>query len=329
MAHNLSIRENGMAEMFCAGESAWHGLGQNVSECLTWKDAIETAGLDWRVEKHQLKSHKGASIDAFGIFRADNDAFLGAVGDRYNPIQNHMMGESLDMIIGNIDGAHYESAGALGKGETVWAMAKIPESIRVGEDVSEPYLLFSNSHNGKGAAQVRLTATRVVCENTLNVALKSGSSFFRITHHRESERKVEEAVKAIHGIREQIGGLNGVFNALAGQKLTMEQINAFLNTLMPVKEGEESTRNKNKKTAILSLYEMNDNNAFPEQRGTAFNMLNAVTAYVDHNMSVKGDKDRSRAQSAMFGAGETLKYFAMMELSRMTSVDKSILDLVS
>lgn len=324
MAHNLSIRENGMTEMFCAGEAAWHGLGQNVTECLTWNDAIQTAGIDWSVEKHQLRSHKGAAIDAFGIFRADTEAFLGAVGDRYQPIQNRMMGESLDMIIGNIAGAHYESAGALGKGETVWAMAKIPEEIRVGEDISEPYLLFSNSHNGKSAATVKLTTTRVVCQNTLNVALKSGGAFFRITHHREAERKVEEAVKAIHGIRDQIGGLNGVFNALAGQKLTMDQITAFLNTLMPVKEGEESTRNKNKKAAILSLYELNDNNAFPDQRGTAFNMLNAVTAYVDHNASVKGDKDRSRAQSAMFGAGEMLKFFAMTELAKLSSVEREV-----
>jgi len=325
MAHNLSTRADGFTEMFCAGEAAWHGLGQRVDSCLKWQDAITAAGLDWQVSKHQLRSHEGTLIDAYGIFRDDSKAFLGTVGDRYTPIQNKLMGESLDLIIGNIDGAHYESAGALGKGETVWAMARIPEEIRVGEDVSEPYLLFSNRHDGKGSATVKLTTTRVVCQNTLNVALQSGGSFFRITHHRDAERKVEAAVQAIHGIREQIGGINGVFNHLAGQKLTMEQITAFLNTLMPVKDDDkESTRNKNKKAAILSLFETNDHNAFPEQRGTAFNMLNAVTAYVDHNASVKGDKDKNRAQSALFGAGEILKFMAMTELAKMTAIDKDV-----
>ena len=325
MAHNLSVRENGLVEMFCAGEAAWHGLGQRVDHTLRWDDAITAAGLDWEVSKHQLRSHEGTLIDAYGIFRGDSGAFLGTVGDRYTPIQNKAMGEALDLIIGNIDGAHYESAGALGKGETVWAMARIPEEIRVGDDVSEPFLLFSNRHDGKGSATVKLTTTRVVCQNTLNVALKSGGSFFRITHHRDAERKVEAAVQAIHGIRQQIGGINGIFNHLAGAPLTMEQVSAFLNTLLPVKDDDkESTRNKNKKAAILQLFEINDNNKFPEQRGTAFNMFNAVTAYVDHNMSVKGDKDKSRAQSALFGAGEVMKFFALTELAKLTGIDKEV-----
>ena len=204
-------------------------------------------------------------------------------------------------------------------------MVKIPEQIKVGNDISENYILFSNKHDGKGSATVKLTSTRVVCQNTLTLAMQGAGSFFRIAHYPTAEKKIDAMIKTINSISTQIGDLNGIFNILAGQKLSVAEFNLFLEKIMPTtfnKKGELATNTVNKKLAVTSIFEHNDGNIFAEQRGTMFNALNAVTNYVDHHASVKGDADRNRAQSALFGAGEALKFFALNELCMMAGISK-------
>jgi phage/plasmid-like protein (TIGR03299 family) len=331
MAHELHTDSlTGEVAMFAAGnESVWHGLGQRTLGAATWDEAIKAAHLDWEVEKRQLRSDRGVIIPAYGTFRKDTDAFLGCVGDRYTPIQNKTMGDSLDLIVQNVGGAHYETAGALGEGQTVWAMVKIPELIKVGQDISENYILFSNKHDGKGAAMVKLTSTRVVCQNTLTIAAKGAGTFFKIAHYPTAERKIDEMIKAVSGVSNQIIGLNDVFNTLANKMISVEEFNEFLEKLIPTtlnKKGMVTAHGVNKKALITEIFEKNDGNAFIEQRGTMFNALNAVTNYVDHNMSVKGEADKSRAQSALFGAGEALKFFALTEIAMMAGISKEQLN---
>ena len=326
MAHELhtDALTNEVA-MFSAGTTnVWHNLGQRTDGAVTWKEAIKVAHLDWTVEKRQLRSDKGILIPAYGTFRADTDTFLGTVGSKYTPIQNVTMGDTLDMIVQST-GSHYETAGALYEGQSVWAMVKIPEQIKVGNDISENYILFSNRHDGKGAATVKLTSTRVVCQNTLTMAMQGSGSFFRIGHYPTAEKRIDEMVRTINSVSEQIGNLNGVFNILADAKISVAEFNLFLEKIMPTtfnKKGEVAAQNINKKIAITSIFEKNDGDVFVEQRGTMFNALNAVTNYVDHHASVKGDADRNRAQSALFGAGEALKFYALNELCMMAGISK-------
>lgn len=333
MAHELHTDEvSKEVAMFSAGkENVWHNLGQRTEGAVTWDEAIKIAHLDWAVEKRQLRSDRGDLIPAYGNFRVDTNKFLGVVGNRYVPIQNHLMGDSLDLIVQNVGGAHYETAGALGNGERVWAMVKIPEQIRVGNDISENYILFSNSHDGKSSATVKLTSTRVVCQNTLTAAMKGEGSFFRIAHYPSAERRIEEAVHAIGSVTQQIKNLNGLFNSLADKNITSAEWKAFTETLIPIsvnKKGMETAQGTNKRMALTSIFEHNDGNAFAEQRGTFFNAFNAVTNYVDHHASVKGDAGITRAQSALFGAGESLKIYALMELSRMAGISKEQTNLI-
>jgi len=328
MAHNLAYDAlSNETAMFCTGtkESAWHHLGQRIPECCTWEKAMELSHLDWAVEKKQLiNPYNNEPINAWGTFRTDTSAFLGAVGSRYTPIQNIRMGEVLDTLVGNIGGAHYESAGALGNGERVWALVKLPEDIKVGNDISENYIMFANSHDGTSAGTIKLTSTRVVCQNTINIAMRDAGRFFRLGHYPTVDQKLIEVTNIIQGINGQIGSLNEIYNILAGKTISVSEFNMLLDALFPVKDEEESTRNKNKKDIVTSLFENNDDNAFLEQRGTFFAAFNAVTRYQDHFASVKGDAEANRAKSAVFGVGEAIKFATLLKIGQMAGIQSLV-----
>src|SRR5579864_4686782 len=127
MAHNI-WNQNGRDSMFCVGgrEAAWHKLGARTPDAVSWEQAMELANLNWQVKKMQLSGPFGL-VDAYGIFRDTDNAFLGSVGDVYSPIQNKVAFEFVDTLI-EAAGSHYESAGALGRGERIWCLARVPEA---------------------------------------------------------------------------------------------------------------------------------------------------------------------------------------------------------
>jgi len=175
MAHNLMTR-NGSTAMFCTGDrdAAWHKLGQRTPNAVTWQEAMRLADLSWPVSKQVLFDSNGKPVSAWGIFREDDSAFLGAVGERYTPIQNKDAFEFVDVLMEATNGAHYDSAGALGNGERIWCSAKVPFDFEpVPGDKTETYLMFTTSHDGSASAVCKLTTVRVVCQNTLSQAIGS------------------------------------------------------------------------------------------------------------------------------------------------------------
>jgi phage/plasmid-like protein (TIGR03299 family) len=180
----------------------------------------------------------------------------------------------------------------------------------VGDDVQNGYLLFSTSHDGSMSHQYKTCLTRVVCQNTLNVALgEKTKSVFRIKHTRNNGDKIADAHQALAGISADVSSMEQKLNFLAGRKVTKEAMVSVLDRLFPAKKDDDgkpvdSTRRDNILTAILHNYESNDHNAFPEQRGTAYNLLNSITEHTDHERSTRGN---GRAESALFGSGDALK----------------------
>lgn len=310
--------------MFCAGKPAWHGLGVNIKENCNAETAIDLSGLNWNVEKLQLFNPVTQEpIQSWGTFRSDNHTFLGNIGKDYMPIQNIRMFDTLDVLIGEINGSHYESAGALGVGEKVWALAKLPQKIMVGDDISENYVLFANSHNGSSYASVKLTSTRVVCQNTLNIALQDAGKLFKIQHSENCNIRIDQVQKTVGSVSEQIKGLNDMFNAFNGKVITRKEFDDVLRALFPIKSEEESSMLKAKKELVENIFEYNDGNAFPEQRGTAYNLLNSVTKFVDHHQKLQksDDIDKKRKINAMFGLGEVLKLQALMEIGKIVGIN--------
>lgn len=301
MAHNINT--------YIGRQAAWHGLGTVTGSYMTWSDILTNGGLDFQVIKNQLE-YQGAPVEAWGTFRSDNGVMLGTVGKDFEVVQHTLGFEFLDQLVGNKNGAHYETAGVLGKGEQVWGLIDLNVTISVRGDITKGYLLFATGHDGSMSWLNKMVFTRVVCANTLAVAMGERSKAeFRIRHTKNANKRIVDAHKALIMIESDMKTVEERLNFLAGRKVTREVVTGVFDRLFPKREKADgtpvdTTRRQNVLDSILMNFELNDRNAFPEQRGSAYNLLNSITEYVDHDRSSRGD---NREQSAMFGSGDALK----------------------
>ena len=312
MSHNINT--------YIGRQAAWHALGTVTGKYQTTDELLSDSGFQFVVFKSQLRDGLGRPVDAWGTFRwnltdklagkKDAATFLGAVGKDYAVMQHDEGFKSIDALMRTADGAHYETAGVLGNGERVWALADLGLTAKVGDDVQHGYLLFSTGHDGTMAHSYRLCMTRVVCANTLGAALSEKTKAdLTIRHTKNAGSRLIDARAALASMGDDVARVEDRMNYLAGRKLNREALTSIMDRLFPKRSGEdgaarETTRRTHILTDVMKLYEMNDGNAFPEQRGTAYNLLNAITNYVDHERS---SKDDMRAESAMFGSGDALK----------------------
>ena len=157
--------------MFSVREKPWHGLGTIVAEAPDSSAALELAGLDWTVTQKDIATADGGKV--IPGFKANvrelDDKVLGIVTDRYKVVQNTEAFAFTDALLG--EGVRYETAGSLQGGRRIWLLAKLPQQYIINGDEITPYLVFMNSHDGSGSIKVAMTPIRVVCSNTLNLAL--------------------------------------------------------------------------------------------------------------------------------------------------------------
>lgn len=342
MAHNLEII-NGQASAMFSDMPAWHGLGTVVVGAQTWEDTMRLARLDWEVEKRQLYGQgtidNGQAfyfpIPVWGMFRQDNGEFLGEVGKVYKEIQNKDAFAFVDAVLGVENGAHYESAGVLGKGERIWCLARTPDhdfSV-AGKDQHKAYLLFTTSHDGSTAATCKLVTIRVVCQNTLNASLAMNGTFTKVKHTTEASKKLEAAKKLSSNAVKTTKEIEERLNTLSRRILDKDTYVGILDRLFPAstkekdnKDGDISTRRANLMREVSTLFENNDGNkGFSEFRGTAYNLLNAITEYTDHKRGVRITEDRkdlsqdqARHEAALFGSGAAFKEEAEQIIWEMT-----------
>ena len=178
--------------MFYVRETPWHGLGTKVMTAPDSKEALIAAGLNWNVVQEPIYTTENETIKGYKANVRDSDRkVLGVVTDRYKVVQNHEAFSFTDELLGQ--GVRYETAGSLQEGRKVWLLAHMPhEYIISGERIS-PYLLFSNTHDGSGAIKVALTPIRVVCNNTLNLALRTAERSWSMIHTGDIQSKMKEA----------------------------------------------------------------------------------------------------------------------------------------
>lgn len=178
--------------MFSTRVKPWHGLGQIVAEAPTSKDALTLAELDWKVLQEPIFTGTNDLIVGYKAnVRSTDRRVLGVVSDRYRVVNNDEAFAFTDELLG--EGVRYETAGSLQNGRKVWLLARLPhEYIITGERIS-PYLVFSNTHDGSGAIKVALTPVRVVCNNTLNLALSMTKRCWSTIHTGEMQNKMQEA----------------------------------------------------------------------------------------------------------------------------------------
>lgn len=315
---------------FSVREKAWHGLGKIVQDYPTSTEAIQYAGLDYTVEKRKLFTYDTENQNAdpdneivipeidvpdyFATVRTDKDTVLGVVGKDYEVVQNVDAFSFFDSIVGG-DGIQYETAGALGKGERIFITAKLPGYIKVGqEDLIEQYLFLTTSHDGFGSITAAFTPVRIVCNNTLNAALRNHSNSIKIRHTIGVKERLEQAHQLM-GISNKLSGeLEQIFNQWAKVRITDPELKKLIQLAMvPNKEVLENLQT-GKEDELSTCFKNICDNAFayamthPSQqqettKGTLFGAYNVVTGYFQNVRSYKNEE--ARMKSIMFGNGLT------------------------
>ena len=322
MAHNIN-QSREKASFASAKELPWHGLGQIVDHTMTSAEAIQEAQLDYEVKltpvKYEIEVFEqlppmtliNCLPNKFVTYREDTGEGFGVVGKKYTVVQNKDAFAFFDAIVGSGE-AIYETVGALGRGETVFITAKLPGSIRVGNnDDIDKYLLLTMGHDGNNSIQAMFTPVRVVCNNTLNSALNLAAKRVSIRHTSSAIENLKAAHKIL-GITSKLSmEVEQVLNMLAKCKITDSQLEtAIINTFLT----KEELRELAKQHAEISLksVEVSD---LPLQRkkvitnaheymftgpgqqlescsGTAFGFYNGIAGYFQNAKEFKSDEKK-------------------------------------
>lgn len=313
MADN--ILEN---RMFCVGE-AWHTKGVRVNEALTSAEALKVAKLDYQVVKQDIYFKTNDTFqkieDKFATVRENTKDALGVVGSRYNIVQNEKAFEFFDEVIKTKE-AVYHSAGALGKGERVWLMAKLPKDIIVfGKDVINQYLLLTNSHNGTTPLKMYFTPIRVVCQNTLNQSLANSKSGISIRHTANVDIKINEARRVLGLALDFYDDFEVTVKAMANKKMEAKEISIYYDRVLKINDEEDTTTRKlNIKEDLIALQKNGQGNNIEEIKNTLWTTYNAVTEYVDHK------RKNIDIESVLFGSGAMLKDTAYAQALELVKV---------
>lgn len=230
--------------MFYVRETPWHGLGTKVKEAPASNDALILAGLNWQVLQEPIFTAASEPIEGYKVNVRDSDRkALGVVTDRYKVIQNNEAFAFTDELLG--EGVRYETAGSLQGGKKVWLLAHMPrEYIISGEQIS-PYLVFSNTHDGSGAIKVALTPIRVVCQNTLNLALAKANRCWSMIHTGDIHEKMQEARDTLLRAENYMQELGQEFENLRMKKLSDRQVTEYIEILLPLEDNSTPQQTKN------------------------------------------------------------------------------------
>lgn len=320
MAHELTIT-NGKASMKYVGGIPWHGLGTQLEKPVTSAEAIRAANLDWEVEKAPLVS-AGLQIERrYGIVKyrkGEAEKVLGVVGGNYTPLQNCEAFEFFDSIVGE-KAAIYHTAGSLDGDKRIWILAKLPEPIRVlGDDITDKFLLLSNSHDGTSAVRVMFTPVRVVCQNTLSLAQRNGK-YISVPHRRDVKERLAASKDLLRIINNEYGEIERRCQRFAAIKMNTKRLVIFLETLFPYPDephrfvtDRQAARHEQlvkqvKEDRLWSEYFFSEGkgNQGTAVAGTLWAALNGVTEYVDHRAIQRTAS--KRLSSLWFGKDAAIK----------------------
>ena len=286
MAHCLEINDS----MFSVRQKPWHyeltkDRCKIIQEAPNSKEALIAAGLDWTVEQTPVFMDDGTEIKNYKAnVRSDDKTVLGIVTDRYKIVNNVDAFSFTDALVGETEEGvvRYETAGSLNGGKRVWLLAKMPTK-KVLDDEVEPYMVFSNSHDGTGAIKICMSPVRVVCANTLNLALNTAQRSWSTKHIGNMEDKLEEARHCLGMASIYMDALDNEADRLANIKLDYEQINEILDQMFPVTEKDSDRKRANVqkvKDNYSICYFMPNIEKF---RGTAWAAVNAMSDMVGHS----------------------------------------------
>lgn len=275
--------------MFYVREVPWHGLGTMVQEAPTSADALRLAGLDWEVKQRSIQVCGGAKIENFKAnVRSTDGKVLGVVSDRYQIVQNTEAFSFTDELVGG--DVRYETAGSLQDGRKIWLLAKMP-TRKVIDDEVEPYLCFSNTHDGSGAIRVCMTPIRVVCNNTLNLALNTARRQWSTKHVGDINQKMREARICLELADAYMEELSEYAEKLANKRVTDDELNKILDEMFPVDEDDTERKKTSAQKAreeFMVCYLRPD---IAMYLNTAWGVVNAMSDMVTHSEPLRKTQD--------------------------------------
>ncbi len=283
--------------MFYTREKPWHGLGTMVQEAPVSAEALTMAGLDWRVIQKPIQTVDGTTISGFKANLRETDRqVLGVVTDRYKVVQNDEAFAFTDRLLG--EGVTYETAGALQGGRRVWLPARLPHHYIINGDEMDPYLVFMNSHDGSGSIKVAVTPIRVVCQNTLNLALERAKRSWSANHTGNIAGKLDDARDTLLYASRYMAELGLAIDRLNRKKLSDRQVYEYIDALFPIVDNatEQQRRNllKLKEDVKLRYFEAPD---LQHVEKNAYRFVNAVSDFATH---AKPLRERGNYKESLF-----------------------------
>ena len=305
--------------MMYVGQMPWHEQGINLPANATWAEAKAAVGFYTALEREVFVPGIPTALpDVKALIASDDGRYLATVGKSYGVVQFDTVAE---VVMAAAQGqAVFHTAGLLGEnGARGWLLGELPNPIRVAGDKSETrkYFLASTSHDSSSAVVLMRCATRVVCVNTLNVALgEKDPQRISIRHTLNAEQRVKLVAQAFKRISEGYNRFEQAANLLARTRFDDRQLAAVLDKVIPLPEASAGARSLNvateKRTKILDLAQ--SGLGLDGIRGTAWGAFQAFSEYADHHSNIRPnglDPKAARLNSIWFGTASNAKQEAM------------------
>ena len=298
----------------------WHGLGTPCDHAMSSEEALELAGLNWTVRPEPVYAN-GLVLTGYKANIRDTDgAFLGMVGDRYQIVQNKDAFDFTDALIG--EGCTYETAGSLEDGKRVFLLARMPKELILGDEVV-PYLAFTNGFNGYYSIKACCTPVRVVCSNTLNLALSKAQRTWSTKHVGNLQSKLEEARETLNLAKAYMTNLAETADILANTKVSEEEVRDVLNEIYPTKTEDTDRRKQNiedMKDQFMVCYFAPDILKF---KNTAWGAVQAASDFTTHVAPKRATANYKEKNFGKVLDGNVIldqMFFKMMERAKARSV---------
>ncbi len=307
--------------MAYTGDRPWHGLGNKLAPQQSIDDWKKHAGMDWRIEESEVRFISGngniGAIHAFPdnkvLYRSDTKAPLAVVSNRYKVVQP---GEVLEFYrdLTEVGGFKLETAGVLRQGRKFWALARTGQSVTLkGRDKVDGYLLLATACDGSLATSAQFTSMRVVCNNTLQIALGNSKGSIKVSHRSKFN---PEVVKRQLGIAvSSWEPFVSRMKALCECPVDPDSVEGLLRRVLTYQAQDSAAPVANEQAIanVRALYEGGGKGALlASSRGTAWGLLNSVTEFVDFHRRARSDDHRREA--AWFGQGAKIKQRAWDEV---------------
>ena len=315
-----------ITNMAYINDTPWHGLGNRLSAKQSIEVWAQQSGIAFEIKETPVRfmTESAGNLGAIMtfpeqkvLFRSDTNEPLSVVSQRYQVVQPREILEFYRDLT-EISGFELETAGVLKGGRKIWALAKTNQSTTLkGNDTINGYLLLATACDGTLATTAQFTSIRVVCNNTLAVALSNGSGAVKVPHSTSFDPQA---------VKKQLGISVSVWDSFMYRMKTLserrvkshEAMNYFLRVFTDPATTATGLSNERAMKKVLALYEGDGKGAeLASSKATAFGLLNAVTEYVDHQRRARSTDHR--LESAWFGQGATLKQKALEQALLMAS----------